>query len=78
MTAIAGLHFQALLGERPFADADRSLDRKTAAGSFGSMAGAVQCEIDAPLLTSKVMYERPAGRPVRSEQFCRTLVMLPN
>ena len=39
MTAIAGLHFQALLGERPFTGADRSLDRKSATDAFGSVAG---------------------------------------
>lgn len=36
MTAIAGLRFQALFGERPFTDADRSLDLKTATDAFGS------------------------------------------
>jgi hypothetical protein len=38
MTAIAGLRFQAVFGERPFTGANRSLDRKSAAGSFGSQA----------------------------------------
>ncbi len=36
MTAIAGLCFQALFGERPFTGADRSLDRKSATDAFGS------------------------------------------
>ena len=38
MTAIAGLRFQALLGERPFTGADRSLDPKSADDAFGSAA----------------------------------------
>lgn len=36
MTAIAGLHFQTLFGERPFAGVDRSLARKSANDAFGS------------------------------------------
>jgi hypothetical protein len=36
MTAIAGLCFQALFGERPFTGANRSLDRKSATDAFGS------------------------------------------
>mgnify|MGYP003499527902 CR=1 FL=1 len=38
MTAIAGLRFQALFGERPFTGANRSLDRKSASVAFGSAA----------------------------------------
>jgi hypothetical protein len=38
MTAIAGLCFQALFGERSFTGADRSLDRKSATDAFGSAA----------------------------------------
>jgi hypothetical protein len=40
MTAIAGLHFQTLFGERPFTGVNRSLARKIASDSFGSVAGA--------------------------------------
>jgi hypothetical protein len=36
MTAIARLHFQTLLGERPFTGVDRSLARKSASDAFGS------------------------------------------
>jgi hypothetical protein len=39
MTAIAGLHFQTLFGERPFTGVDRSLARKSASDAFGSQAG---------------------------------------
>lgn len=39
MTAIAGLRFQALLRERPFTGANRSLDRKRATDAFGSIWG---------------------------------------
>jgi len=38
MTAIDGLRFQALFGERPFTGADRSLDGKSATDAFGSEA----------------------------------------
>jgi len=50
MTAIAGRRFQALLGERPFTDADRSLDRKSAAGSFGSQSGTRRHSVNGCLL----------------------------
>lgn len=47
MTAIAGLHFQTLFGERPFAGVDRSLARKSANDAFGSFAGPGQRGLNA-------------------------------
>jgi len=59
MTAIAGLRFQALFGERPFTDADRSLDRKSATDAFGSDPAGQPRELGARQQSVRLMF--PAG-----------------
>jgi hypothetical protein len=49
MTAIAGLHFQTLFGERPLTSVDRSLAQKIASDAFGSRL----CENAAKTITRR-------------------------
>jgi hypothetical protein len=57
MTAIAGLRFQTLLGERPFTGADRSLARKSASDAFGSVAGLHQQRLSSPRIHETALPE---------------------